>query len=60
MARETAAQHLERLIAIIGEALAVADDGDQPLLGAHLDNALRGAIARRVIPDGIGNEAEHS
>ncbi len=55
MARETAAQHLERLIAIIGEALAVADDGDQPLLGAHLDNALRAAIARRAIPDGIGN-----
>ena len=53
MARETAAQHLERLIAIIGEALAVADDGDQPLLGAHLDNALRAAIARRAIPDDL-------
>ena len=53
MARETAAQHLERLIAIISEALAVADDGDQPLLGAHLDNALRAAIARRAIPDGL-------
>jgi hypothetical protein len=54
MARETAAQHLNRLIALIGEALAVADGGDQPLLAAHLDNALRAAIARRAIPDGVG------
>jgi len=54
MARETTAQYLERLIALIGEALAVADDGDQPLLGAHLDNLLTMAIALRAIPDGLG------
>jgi hypothetical protein len=48
---ETTAQHLERLIAIISEALAVADDGDQPLVGAHLYSCLRTAIALRIIPD---------
>jgi hypothetical protein len=50
---ETTAQHLERLIAIIGEALAVADDGHQPLVGAHLHNCHRTAIALRSIPDGL-------
>jgi hypothetical protein len=42
---ETTAQHLERLITIIGQALAVADAGDQPLVGAHLHDCLRTAIA---------------
>lgn len=50
---ETTAQHLERLIAIIGEALAVADDGDQTLLGAHLYGCLVRATALRAIPDGL-------
>jgi hypothetical protein len=50
---ETTAQHLERLITIIGEALAVADAGDQPLVGAHLHSCLRTAIALRAIPDSL-------
>jgi hypothetical protein len=50
---ETTAQHLERLITIIGEALAVADAGDQPLVGAHLHSCLRTAIALRTIPDSL-------
>lgn len=53
MAGETTAQHLERLIAIITEALAVADDGDQQLVGAHLHSVLRTATALRVIPEGL-------
>lgn len=48
---ETTAQHLERLIAIISEALAVADDGDQQLLGAHLHSVLRTATALRAVPE---------
>jgi hypothetical protein len=54
---ETTAQHLERLIAIIGEALAVADDGDQPLVGAHLHSCLRKAIALRAIPDSLSRSS---
>lgn len=50
---ETTAQHLERLIAIISDALAVADDGNQPLVGAHLHSVLRTATALRDIPDGL-------
>ncbi len=44
---ETTARHLERLITIIGEALAVADDGDQPMIGAHLHSCLKNATALR-------------
>ena len=47
---ETPEEHLERLIAIIAEALAVADDGDQTLLGAHLHGCLVRATALRAIP----------
>ena len=47
---ETTAQRLERLITVIGQALAVADAGDQPLVGAHLHKCLRTAIALRAIP----------
>lgn len=50
---ETTAQHLERLIAIIREALSVADDGDQQLVGAHLHSCLRTATALRAIPPKI-------
>jgi hypothetical protein len=52
MEGETTAQHLERLIAIISDALAVADDGNQPLVGAHLHSVLRTATALRDVPDG--------
>jgi hypothetical protein len=48
---ETTAQHLERLIAIISDALAVTDDGNQPLVGAHLHSVLRTATALRGVPD---------
>ena len=50
---ETTAQHLERLITIIGQALAVADAGDQPLVGAHLHSCLRTATALRAIRDSL-------
>jgi hypothetical protein len=50
---ETTAQHLERLIAIISDALAVADDGNQPMVGAHLHSVLRTATALRDILDGL-------
>lgn len=50
---ETTAQRLERLITVIGQALAVADAGDQPLVGAHLHSCLRTAIALRAIPDSL-------
>lgn len=48
---ETTAQHLERLITIIGQALAVADAGDQPLVGANLHSCFRTTTALRAIPD---------
>lgn len=51
MKGETTAQHLERLIAMIAGALAVADDGDQPLVGAHLHSVLRTATALRAVPE---------
>lgn len=47
-APETAAVHLERLIAAITEALAIADDGNQPVIGAQLDSLLRNATGYRI------------
>jgi hypothetical protein len=55
---ETTAQHLERLIAMIARALAVADDGDQPLVGAHLHSVLRTATALRAVPEKTMAEVE--
>jgi hypothetical protein len=49
IAPETAAVHLERLIAAITEALAIADDGNQPVIGAQLHSLLRNASGYRVV-----------
>lgn len=53
MEGETTAQHLERPISIIAEALAVADDGDQTLLGAHLHSILITATSLRAKLEGL-------
>ena len=51
MRGETTAQHSKRLIAMIAKVLAGADDGDQPVVGAHLHSVLRTATALRAVPE---------
>lgn len=51
MRGETTAQHSKQLIAMIAKVLAAADDGDQPVVRAHLHSVLKTATALRVVPE---------